>query len=76
MNHWDDETDDWPDDSDDAAETIPCPSCGADIYEEAEQCPKCGDYVVHGTSPWNDKPVWWMLLGLAGAVAVILALLR
>lgn len=73
-DEWDDN--DWPDDSDDAAETIPCPSCRADIYEDAEQCPHCGDYVQHGTSAWDDKPVWWVLAGLAGIVAVILVLLQ
>ncbi len=27
-------------------ETQACPSCGADVYEDAEQCPACGDYVI------------------------------
>ena len=76
MTDWDDEADAWGDDSDDAAENIPCPSCGVEFYEEAEQCPACGDYVVHGTSAWNDKPVWWVLIGLAGIAAVILALVN
>ncbi|MCA9100245.1 MAG: zinc-ribbon domain-containing protein, partial [Planctomycetales bacterium] len=28
---------------DDVVETVACPSCGAEIYEDAERCPHCGD---------------------------------
>lgn len=63
------------DDSDDAAETVPCPACGTDVYEEADQCPACGEYVVLADSAWGGKPVWWVLAGLAGIVAVIVTLL-
>lgn len=72
MDDWDEfQDEDW---SDDDGETFvaPCPNCGADVYEDAEQCPVCGDYIVHDTHAWSGKPLWWILLGLAGVVAVIL----
>ena len=60
----------WTDD-DPAAETVPCPACGADIYEEAEQCPVCGDYVVHGRSALAGKPGWYLLVAVLGVIAAI-----
>jgi hypothetical protein len=45
----DEEDDDYGDagygDDDDEAETVPCPHCGAEVYENAEQCPRCGKYL-------------------------------
>lgn len=66
-----------PDDeesSDDSTETIRCPDCGADVYEDAEQCPECGEYIEFSTSAWQDRPLPWVMVGLAGIVAVILTL--
>jgi hypothetical protein len=71
---WDDDSDEeWPDD-DDSAETVPCPSCGADIYEEAEQCPECGEYVVRDNSVLGGKPRWYIVLALLGILAVVAVL--
>ncbi len=55
-------------------ETLACPSCGADIFEDAEQCPACGDYVVFSDAALSGWPWWFVALGLIGIVAVILAL--
>lgn len=64
---------DW-DDDDPAAETVPCPACGADIYEEAEQCPVCEEYVVHNQSVLAGKPGWYLLMAVLGVIAVIASL--
>lgn len=81
VDNWSDEFDDNeypdPDDdegSEDVTETVRCPNCGADVYEDAEQCPRCGEYVEFSTSVWQDKPLPWVMVGLAGIVAVILTL--
>jgi hypothetical protein len=66
--------DDWPGEDDEETLVVSCPSCGADVYEDAEQCPVCGDYIVHAAGVWSGKPVWWILLGLVGVVAVIVVL--
>ncbi len=76
MNEWDESDEEWPDELDNELETgvRPCPSCGEEIYEEAEQCPLCGEYIVRTNSAFADKPMWWVILGLIGMVAVITAL--
>lgn len=69
----DDETegnDDWYDDDD--SETISCPVCKADVYEDAEQCSACGNYITRNTAV---QPMWWwtavVLLVLFGLIAII-----
>jgi hypothetical protein len=81
VDNWSDDFDDdeYPDpdpsdDPDDLTETVCCPNCGTDVYEDAEQCPKCGEYIDFSTSAWQDKPLPWVMVGLAGIVAVIIAL--
>lgn len=74
---WDDDSDgDWGDDDDAPSETVRCPNCGADVYEDAEQCPGCGEYIVRGGGrpAWEGKPVWWIVLGVIGVIATILFL--
>jgi hypothetical protein len=61
-------------DDDDWTPTVPCPQCGAEVYEDAVRCPACGSYVIHDTRVWSGRSGWWILLGLLGIVAVILAL--
>lgn len=75
---WDelDERDDTDDPADDeVTDTVVCRHCGADVYEEADQCPVCGMYLLADTSPWSNKPAAWIALGLLGILATILALL-
>jgi hypothetical protein len=66
---------DWDDDScggeDDPTDTMSCPNCNAEIYEDAEQCPVCGVYVVRHISTWSGKPLWWIALAVAGILATI-----
>lgn len=76
----DDDLDDneYPDepDDDESADTVRCPQCGADVYEDAPACPHCGHYLSPDTSAWSGRPLWWILIGLAGVVATIIALSR
>lgn len=80
-NPWQNQFDDYDDYSDYEAEnpegndTITCRGCGRQIYEDAFQCPYCGQYVEADTSPWSDRPFWWIVLAILGLLAVISALL-
>lgn len=73
------EFDDMYSDDDDAlgdqAETRPCPSCGAEVYEDAEQCPVCGEYITFGTGVFEGRPWWWIVLGLLAIAAMLFSLL-
>ena len=80
MSRCDDDSD-WeapedPDDDDAESLTTICPSCGADVYEDAEQCPACGDYITHSARAWDGKPLWWVILGVLGIIAFIVMLTR
>ena len=50
--------------------SIPCPACGAEIYDDLPMCPECGEYILASErSFWSHKPRWIYRL------AVILVLL-
>jgi hypothetical protein len=71
--NWDEspaDDDEWDDDND-TSETLACPLCGADVYEDAIRCPNCGEYITHSTSFFAGRPWWWIALGIAGVLAVI-----
>ncbi|MEK6704139.1 MAG: hypothetical protein AABZ53_17930 [Planctomycetota bacterium] len=55
-------------------ETTPCPDCGAEIYDEAEWCHKCGR-VLGEAKDTKGLPTWaaWTALGVV-AIMVTLAL--
>jgi ribosomal protein S27AE len=63
-----------PDEDEGLSETRTCPSCGAAVYEDAEQCPACGEYVVLSHAAILGWPWWLVALGLVGILATILAL--
>ncbi|QDU39295.1 hypothetical protein Mal4_36340 [Maioricimonas rarisocia] len=76
MTDWDeDDWDDIPDDDDDESITLPCPACGADVYEDADVCPVCGEFIIRSSRVWDGQPAWWIGLGLLGIAAVVLVLL-
>ena len=59
-------------DDDDGTRTITCADCGAEVYEDAPQCPICGEYISSSSgSLWQGRPGWWIVLGLLGIIAVI-----
>lgn len=58
MAEYDDDLDD--DDSD--AETVTCPYCQASVYEDAEQCPRCGNYISEEDS--SPRPPRWIVVGV------------
>jgi hypothetical protein len=67
----DDEFPDEDDSQDESGQTILCPECGAEIYEEAVMCPVCEVFVTQVNSPWSGRPLWWTVLGLLGMVALV-----
>ena len=70
------DTDEYEDDDyDESSELRPCPVCGAEIYEDSLRCPVCGNYITFkAAGPWSGKPVWWIVLGVLGSIAVVVSL--
>ena len=69
----DDDWDDYPDDTDEFAPsvTIPCWKCGEEVYEDAVQCTRCGQYDPGKGRRHPPRPMWFWVLGLLGILAVI-----
>ena len=59
----------------DAAETLPCPACGTDVYEDADICPVCGEAILRHRPATAGLPGWFAYAGLVGMAGVILTLL-
>ena len=74
---WDDDSgEDFEPYDDGPGEELPCPSCGEPVYEEADRCPHCGDYITPGRGPaTRNLPRWMLVLGVIGVIGTVLALL-
>jgi len=47
---------------------LPCPSCGRMIFDDADRCPYCGDWIMPlaaATACGRGTWVWWTALVLA-----------
>jgi hypothetical protein len=51
--------------------TIACPHCGEDVYDDAEQCPACGQYQSLEDEPARAKP-WWIVIGVAICLVIVI----
>jgi predicted nucleic acid-binding Zn ribbon protein len=59
-----------PADALDAEETVPCPFCKKPIHEDADVCPKCGNFVGSGDAPRRVPVIVWV-----GAILALLCVL-
>ena len=64
----------WGDGEDDTSDVVPCPNCGTEVHELADCCPVCGEFILDESRPLQGKPMWFLILGGAGIIAVILVL--
>ena len=53
-----------------AAATDTCPSCGAEIYDDADRCPVCGAWII-----LQSGGRWWLGWGVLGFLAVLVAII-
>lgn len=51
------------------SETMACPKCGAEVYDEAEWCHKCGHVMGEGD---RAGPAGWVMVTVAVVVAALL----
>jgi len=79
---WEDDADDDLDDADDDDldddddHTMPCPHCGADIYEDAVRCPVCERYLTQEEIRTTSKPRWVIVTAAVVLGAMVFAYLR
>jgi hypothetical protein len=57
---------------DDGPPLTPCPHCRADVFEDSEQCPRCGAYLSGEDAPAGRGGVWVVVMILALLAGVIL----
>jgi hypothetical protein len=61
---------------DDGEDTQPCPFCGKEIWEKADLCSHCGNFVAFPEVTVHHRPVWfWIALVLAIVVVCLSVLL-
>jgi len=56
------------------AETLPCPSCGREVYEETQRCPHCGVWVTPGSAR-SRRPIWIVVLAALLLASLLLWLM-
>jgi hypothetical protein len=75
----DDEYDDFehdfdedPDDGDpdEDVATIGCPYCGEEIYEDANWCPCCTNYISREDVP-PPRRSWWLVAGVIVCLTIV-----
>ncbi len=75
-HRFEDDDDRWWDaeheDSENAdAELLACPSCGAEVYEETEQCPQCGEWIMPLAASARSKGWVWIVAAVAALAGLI-----
>jgi hypothetical protein len=68
-----DEDDEYDADEEEGA-TDECPYCGRGIYDDAVQCPHCGNYLSKVDAPRQGMPVWIVIGVILALLAVLLML--
>jgi hypothetical protein len=68
LEDWEDPEPD--DDDEEETEEYVCPSCGASVYEDCEQCPHCGDYITPRSATVSPLQGRWIAI-----VAIVLVTL-
>jgi hypothetical protein len=52
-------------------DTEPCPYCGVAVYEDAERCPHCENYLSREDAPPTRRPLW-IVVGVVICLAIVL----
>ena len=62
---------DQDDEDADSVDTVECPACGRDVYEEAQRCPYCGQYLSREQRR-RPRPPIWIVTGVIVCVLIVL----
>ena len=61
---------DWEED-DEESDTRPCPKCRRDVYDEADQCPYCGTYMVQELSAASNRSTLFIVTAIVAIGIVV-----
>ena len=80
MDEWSDRDPEGPLDQDlvdNGEDSISCPACGRDVYEDADQCVHCGEWIIPSTSRAGGLHWLWSVAAILalGAMIVLSVLL-
>jgi len=59
---------------DDDRDVIDCPSCGKAVYEGADLCPHCGQWILEDSPAFERSQGWFWPIMVAILIAVILVM--
>jgi hypothetical protein len=66
-----DESDMDPDDGDDddGVDTAVCPYCGRSVFEHADVCPHCRNFISFGATP-RHRPLWIVIAAILALIGI------
>jgi predicted RNA-binding Zn-ribbon protein involved in translation (DUF1610 family) len=67
----DSEDESFHDERDEDHVTIECPECGESVFDDAERCPHCENYIVTDRGNASPKPLWITLTVLLCIYAML-----
>ncbi len=59
---------------DESADIFRCPLCGGEVYEDAEKCSLCGQWILSSHEPSRRAGWWWIALALAATALLLWAI--
>lgn len=70
------EDDEWVADDDDADVLLACPSCGAAVHEETQQCPRCHEWIIPVDPADRTKRWIWAIAATLIVASMLLFAIR
>ena len=58
--------------ADDGPPTVPCPHCRAEVFEDSEECPRCGKHLAREDAPAQSRGGAWVIVMILALLAVVM----
>ncbi len=60
------------DEGDPADDVLMCPSCGASVHEDTQQCPHCGDWIIPVWPESRSKRWIWVVAAILAIFGLLM----
>jgi len=60
----------------DEPEMLPCPFCSAQVYEETQRCPHCGNWIMPLAASTRSRSKLWIIAAILALIAIIVFIIR